>query len=138
MKIGVMVLTIGLIAAGCASPDVKAPSGRTLRAPAGTAPQAVAAVEEGNRLFASSQWEAAGTQYEAAIKVQPTLAEAHYNLALVLEKLGKKDEARKHYIEAADLAPGHKVIWNAPPLRKHAVPDSPYKKDNSFLDAKPN
>lgn len=94
---------------------------RTLRPPAGTAPAAASAMEEGNRLFAARQWEGAQAQYEAAIKAQPSLAEAHYNLALVLETLDQAGAARKHYIEAANLAPGHQVIWNSPPLRKHGI-----------------
>jgi Tfp pilus assembly protein PilF len=131
-----MILLMGLFVAGCGGTEVK-PSERTLRAPAGTTPQAVAAVEEGNRLFAAREWEAAKKQYEAAIKAQPSLAEAHYDLALALDKLGDKAAAKKHYIEAADLAPGHKVIWNAPPLRRHGDVGTVYKKEGSFIDAKP-
>ena len=31
---------------------------------------------------------------------------------------------RQHYIEAANLAPGHKVIWDSPPLRRHGIVES--------------
>src|SRR5207249_9219715 len=62
-------------------------------------------------------------------QVQPTLAEAHYNLALVIEILGDGATARRHYIEAANLAPGHKVIWDSPPLRRHGLVDSTPKSD---------
>jgi Tfp pilus assembly protein PilF len=138
MNISVIVLMMaGLIVTGCAGSNEKPSSERTLRPPAGTSPQATAAVEEGNRLFASQQWEAAKVQYEAAINAQPTLAEAHYNLAMSLEKLGDKAAAKKHYIEAADLAPGHKVIWNAPPLRRHGQVETLFKKEDSFIDPKP-
>jgi Tfp pilus assembly protein PilF len=137
MKVSLIVLIMGVFAIGCAASSDRPSSERTLRAPAGTTPQAVAAVEEGNRLFASQQWEAAKVQYEAAIKAQPSLAEAHYNLAMSLEKLGDKAAAKKHYIEAADLAPGNKVIWNAPPLRRHGEVGSVFKKEDSFIDAKP-
>ncbi len=100
---------------------------RTLRAPAGTLPAAASALEEGNRLFAARQWDAAQAQYEAAIKAQPGLAEAHYNLALVLETLDQLGAARKHYVEAANLAPGHQIIWNSPPFRKHGIVDDHLK-----------
>ena len=33
--------------------------------------------------------------------------------------MGKRDEARPHYMEAANLAPGHQVIWNSPVLRRY-------------------
>jgi Tfp pilus assembly protein PilF len=114
-------LMLLMLQSGCAA---TAKEERTLRPPGGTAASAASAVEEGNRLFASQQWAPAKAQYETAIKVQPTLAEAHYNLALALEMLGENTAARRHYIEAANLAPGHKVIWDSPPLRQHGFVDS--------------
>src|SRR5213594_3657000 len=108
MRRSLWVLLMGLLVSGCAA--ATAPE-RTLRAPSGTIPAAASAMAEGNRLFAARQWEQAKAQYEAAIKEQPSLAEAHYNLALVIEILGDGAAARKHYIEAANLAPGNKVIW---------------------------
>lgn len=111
------LLVAGLLVGGCAA--VLENPERTLRPPSGTKPEAAAAMEEGNRLFKARKWEAARAQYEAAIKAQPTLAEAHYNLALVLEILEGDAQARPHYMEAATLAPGHKVIWDSPPLRRH-------------------
>lgn len=117
-----LVMVIGVMSCGEAIKEV-----RTLRAPSGSVPAASAAVEEGNRLFAARQWEGAKVQYEAALKAQPTLAEAHYNLAMVLDILEQSGAARKHYVEAANLAPGHQVIWNSPPFRKHGIIDSTSK-----------
>lgn len=91
----------------------------TLQAPVGSNPSAARAVQEGNRLFAMEQWGAAQNHYAQAIQTQPDLAEAHYNLALTLEKLGNTQQAHDHYIQAANLAPGHKVIWDSPVLRKY-------------------
>lgn len=139
MKMSFIVLLSLVVLGGCASVvKPKAEPERTLRPPAGTSPAAAAAVEEGNRLFAAHQWEPAKVQYESAIKVQPSLAEAHYNLALVLEMLQDQAGAKKHYIEAANLAPGHKVIWDSPPLRKHTGDiHGIMSKENNFMDAKP-
>lgn len=128
------ILLVGLLAGGCATGPPPEP---TLRAPTGTAPEAVTMMEEGNRLFAEGQWERSKQRYEAAITAQPTLAEAHYNLALTLERLGNRAEARRHYLEAANLAPGHKVIWNSPPLRRYGEAD-PVPKDKAFLDPRPH
>ena len=50
------------------------------------------------------------------------MAEAHYNLALTLVSQGSREEAEHHFIEAANLAPGHKVIWDSPPLRPYGSP----------------
>jgi Tfp pilus assembly protein PilF len=109
------------VASGCATMLM---DDRTLKAPPGTTPAAAIAMDEGNRLFLARKWEAARAQYEAAIQAQPSLAEAHYNLALVLEILEGDDKARPHYMKAATLAPGHKVIWNSPPLRRHGDVES--------------
>lgn len=112
-----LIIVSGLLVSGCATAQEE----RTLRAPNGTLPAAAAAMEEGNKLFATRQWDAAKARYEAAIKAQPTLAEAHYNLAMALESLGDEKTARTHYMEAATLAPGNKVIWDSPPLRMHGM-----------------
>ncbi|MDE3120045.1 MAG: tetratricopeptide repeat protein [Nitrospirota bacterium] len=127
-----------LLAAGCAGP-VRNPTTATLtlKAPAGSSAAAATAVEEGNKLFAQTQWEQAKAQYETAIKVEPTLAEAHYDLALTLERLGNKKEATVHYKEAANLAPGNQIIWNAPPFRRYSNEGGPLSKDKAYMDPKP-
>ncbi len=128
------VLLIVIVPGGCAGgPEPE----RVLPAPAGTKPAALKAVSEGNHLFEHDQWAAAKAQYEAAIAADPTLAEAHYNLALALDRLGKQTLARKHYLEAANYAPGHKEIWNSRPLRRHGnvVPKPEY--DYSAPTARP-
>ena len=116
------VYGFAFLATSCTTPDkVQQP---TLHPPPGNNAKASSAVEQGNRLFAEGRWEAARQQYDLAIQAQSDLAEAHYNMALALERLGNQEEARRHYIEAANLAPGHKVIWDSPPLRRYGnVPE---------------
>ncbi len=125
--IGYLAIIVGGIVGmfGCSSQPDPLPQ-RTLSAPSGTHPSALTFLNTGNERFAEGRWGAAKVQYEQAVKTQPKLAEAHYNLALALEKLGDSEQARHHYIEAANLAPGHKVIWDSPPLRRYGnVPDKP-------------
>ncbi|TAJ34970.1 MAG: hypothetical protein EPO64_00330 [Nitrospirae bacterium] len=50
------------------------------------------------------------------------LAETHYNLGMVLYKMGKEGNANPHFMKAADLAPGNEVIWNSPPLSNVQAP----------------
>ncbi len=108
---------------------------RTLHAPAGTSAVVSQQLEQGNQLFAQQDWAGAKQAYLATIQADPTVAEVHYNLALALERLGEKVEAKKHYVAAANLAPGNKVIWDAPPLRKF---DGDMELDKkSYMDAKP-
>ncbi|MDI6827925.1 MAG: tetratricopeptide repeat protein, partial [Armatimonadota bacterium] len=44
-------------------------------------------------------------EYREAIRLDPTLAEAHSNLGVILKDLGKLDEAIKEYREAIRLDP---------------------------------
>ncbi len=105
---------------------------RTLSAPSGTRPSALSLMNTGNERFAEGRWGAAKVEFEQALRAQPDLAEAHYNLALVLEKLGDAAQAKDHYIKAANLAPGHKIIWDSPPLRRFGnVPDKPRENTSS-------
>jgi Tfp pilus assembly protein PilF len=122
--IGVLLLVAG--SAGCAS-DKPVPL-TTLAPPPNVDSQTLQLFTEGNRLFGEGQWEAARQQFQSAVQQQAGLAEAHYNLAVSMDKMGDEAGAKKHYIEAANLAPGHKVIWNSPPLRRYGnVPDAPVK-----------
>ena len=90
-----------------------------LNAPGGSNPEAASAVKAGNQAFAAGQWAVAKQQYEKAIGVQETLAEAHYNLALTLDRLGQRKQAEAHYTQAANFAPGHQVIWNSRIYRRY-------------------
>ena len=135
MRGGGWMVVLALVLFGCAASKPMAAE-RTLKAPAYAIPEAAAAMEEGNRLFSGRQLESAKLKYQEAIKAQPTLAEAHYNLALVYDFLRDDATAKHHYIEAANLAPGHKVIWDAPPLRRHGdVEAHPKGSDTLYLPA---
>lgn len=124
VMVGVCLMLSGGM--GCAS-DKPAPLA-TLAPPPTVNAEVLQLFTEGTQRFQEGRWEAAREQFQSAVQHQPDLAEAHYNLALSLERLGDQAGAKKHYIEAANLAPGHKVIWNSPPLRRYGnVPDAPVK-----------
>lgn len=124
---------VGLTFGGCATGTKRALE-TALSAPPKAAPAAATANEEGIKLFYARQWEAARVKFEEAIKVQPTLAEAHYNLGLVYDALRNDKEARKHFVEAANLAPGNKVIWASPWLRQHGDTTSLSRSGKDFFD----
>ncbi|WP_447973979.1 tetratricopeptide repeat protein [Nitrospira sp. Kam-Ns4a] len=134
MKRRSLGLVAGLLVSACAATTPT--SVETLAAPPGTPPAAVKALEEGNRLYAVKQWAQARAQYESAIQAAPGLAEAHYNLALTLDRLGDRPAAKKHYLEAANLAPGHRVIWDSWPLRRHGDVVAPPKGDTLLTPSK--
>jgi tetratricopeptide (TPR) repeat protein len=43
--------------------------------------------------------------YEEALRIDPDLVEAHYNLGVALEKAGRVPEAMQHYQQALKLRP---------------------------------
>jgi tetratricopeptide (TPR) repeat protein len=83
--------------------------------------------DEGLLAYQQGQWESARQHFEAAITASPELAEAHYNLGMVLYRLGALSEGYAHFIKAANLAPGDKIIWNSPPLAGVLVPEKESK-----------
>lgn len=72
---------------------------------------------EGIHAYRIGQWEGAKQHFEAALAASPELAEAHYNLGWTLYRLGAMRQGDTQVIEAANLAPGNKVIWDSPPDR---------------------
>jgi Flp pilus assembly protein TadD len=123
------------VALGCSSKSVKVDN--VLPAPTGSKPGAATALQKGNALFAAGNFDGAEQAFREAIAADSAFAEAHYNLALTLDRTGHHDEAKKHYIQAANLAPGNKVIWDSPPLRQHSGGMGHDIEKKSFLDATP-
>ncbi|OQW62667.1 MAG: hypothetical protein A4S17_01380 [Proteobacteria bacterium HN_bin10] len=85
--------------------------------------QAVQATDQGSKAYQSGDFDAARASFEQAVAAMPQSGEAHYNLGLTLYAMGDNDNARDHFIQAADLAPGNKVIWDSPALRPYGSPD---------------
>ena len=127
MGVFLVVLVIG----GCAGTS-QTPEDHPLPPPEHATPLVANMILEGNQRFAEHRWTAAIGKYEEAIQAQPKLAEAHYNLGLTLYRKGPVSAARPHFIEAANLAPGHPVIRNASPFRKYGTAAS--QTENEPLD----
>lgn len=79
----------------------------------------------GIQAYKQKQWDRAREHFEGAVKIAPSLAEAHYNLGMVLYRQGKDAEAGPHFLKAAALAPENDVIQNAPPFTKVEAPSRP-------------
>ncbi|WP_173051162.1 tetratricopeptide repeat protein [Nitrospira sp. KM1] len=88
-------------------------------------PQAVTLTEQGTQAFQGKQFEEAKGYFYQAVTAAPESGQAHYNYALALNALGDTEQARQQFIEAANLAPGDKVIWDSPALRQYGNPQSP-------------
>ena len=116
VKIGYLICSLVFLGACSSTGKVRYTA---LNAPGGSNPEAASAVKAGNEAFAAGQWAVAKQEYEKALSVQETLAEAHYNLALTLDRLGRPKQAAAHYTQAANFAPGHRVIWNSRIYRRY-------------------
>lgn len=117
----IMLLTGAVIVVGCVT--ATKPASTVLPAPSETNPAAARHNEEGIQAYSKKQWDSAKRHFDAAIEASPTLAEAHYNLGMLLYRLGALREGDAHFMKAADLAPGNTVIWDSPPLRHVTVPE---------------
>ena len=95
------------------APDVEG----ALLAPAGVA----GAVEndEGVKHFQQGHWDVAQEHFMKALAVNGELPEAHYNLALALDKLGEHGEATAHFKTALDLASDNPKIKESGILKAH-------------------
>ena len=117
----VLVLVVVVALAGCAK------KGRPLVPLAldhGTTPQAVTLTEQGTQAYQARQFDQAKQYFSQAVTAAPQSGQAHYNYALSLNALGDVDEARQHFIEAANLAPGDKTIWDSPALHQYGNPQT--------------
>jgi Flp pilus assembly protein TadD len=90
----------------------------------GTTPQAVTLTEQGTQAYQARQFEDAKQLFSQAVTAAPESGQAHYNYALALNALGDVDDARQHFIQAANLAPGDKTIWDSPALHQYGNPQT--------------
>lgn len=74
---------------------------------------------EGIQEYNRGQWEPAKKKFELAIRADPNLPEAHFNLGLTFHKLELHDQATSHFRQAGDLAPNNKEIVDSTIYRNH-------------------
>ncbi len=84
--------------------------------------QATMLTEQGTEAYQAQQFEEAKRYFAQAVAAEPQSGQAHYNYALALNALGDSEVARQHFITAADLAPGDKIIWDSPALSPYGNP----------------
>lgn len=88
-----------------------------LQAPAGS--PGAAHVTEGIEHYNQGHWDVAAKHFQEAVKADDKLAQAHYNLALALDQMGKHKEATEQFDHAAHLAPKDPAIAESPILKGH-------------------
>lgn len=88
-----------------------------LMAPAGAS--GAAENNEGVDHYQQGHWDVAQEHFTKAVAANADLAEAHYNLALALDKLEKHPEATTHFKKALELAPANPQIAGSKILQAH-------------------
>ncbi len=105
----------------------------------GVTAQATTYNTQGAEAYKGAQFAEAKAHFAKAVAAAPMSAQAHYNLALAMNALGEAEEARQHFIEAANLAPGDKVIWDSPALRPYGNPEAPKQiKEHPYSTSRPS
>ena len=122
--LGVALLSLGM--AACSFMSKEKPLVPLALEP-GVKPQAVTLTEQGTQAYQSKQFNDAKSYFSQAVAEAPQSGPAHYNFALALNNVGETEQARQHFMEAANYAPGDKVIWDSPALRPYGNPEGPKK-----------
>ena len=101
--------------------------------------QATALTEQGTQAYQAKQYEEAKQYFEQAVAAAPQSGPAHYNYGLALNALGDSEVARQHFLEAANLSPGDKIIWDSPALSAYGNPENKNRtKDRPYGTHRPN
>ena len=98
-------------------PVAQAFTAKALEAPSDSAGQGHNA--SGIKHYNKEHWDVAEEHFQEAVKADEKLAEAHYNLALSLDKLARHGEATQHFKKALDLAPDNSAIADSKILKSH-------------------
>jgi Tfp pilus assembly protein PilF len=122
--LGVIFLLVGAVACSKSKAKPLVP----LALESGMKPQAEVLTEQGTQAYQARQFDEAKNYFSQAVATAPQSGPAHYNYALALNALGDTEQARQQFMEAANLAPGDKVIWDSPALSPFGNVESPKKK----------
>ena len=74
---------------------------------------------EGIEHYDQGHWDVAKKHFMGATEADPKSAEAHYNLALTLDKSGDHKGATAHFQKAYDMGKDNPDIGNSEILKKH-------------------
>ena len=126
--LGIILLLVGPVACSKSRAKPLVP----LALESGVKPQAMVLTEQGTQAYQARQFDDAKNYFSQAVATAPQSGPAHYNYALALNAVGDKEQAHHQFMEAANLAPGDKVIWDSPALSPFGNPEAPKKVYRQF------
>jgi len=77
---------------------------------------------EGMEHYQMRHYDVAKQHFEAALKLDPKSAEAHFNMALTLDKLGDHKKATEYFKRAGELDPKNPAIVQSTEYQGHVNP----------------
>ncbi|HET8580843.1 MAG TPA: tetratricopeptide repeat protein, partial [Nitrospiraceae bacterium] len=75
--------------------------------------------DEGVGHYKQGHWDVAEGHFRKAIAADAKLVEAHYNLGLTLDKMGKHEDATASFKKAVEVAPPDSPIKDSVILKEH-------------------
>ena len=115
MKLALMVVSLVLAGSPSWADMGKGPT--PLKAMAGS--KAEKHITEGIEHYDKGHLDAAKKHFTEAVQVDPQSAEAHYDVALVLDKMGDHHAAAEHFKKAQALGKDNPEIQTSEILKKH-------------------
>ena len=116
---GVAVLAGTLMGGAPASADMSK-TAPAIPAPPGS--KAETSVKEGIAHYDQGHWDVAKKHFQQALQADQQSAEAHYDLALALDKTGDHKSAIEHFKAAQQLGKDNPEIQNSGILQAHLKP----------------
>lgn len=106
---GVLMTAIATADMNKTAPALPAPSGSKVES----------AIKEGTMHYEQGHWDIARKHFERAVQADEQSAEAHYNLALALDKGGDHQAAIQHFKAAQEYGKDNPQIQNSGILQAH-------------------
>ncbi len=119
MSVGGTMAVFGLLAATVAWADMNKTE-PAIAAPAGS--KAEIPIKEGIAHYNQGHWDVAKKHFQQALDADRNSAEAHFNLALALDKAGEHKAAIEHFKAAKELGKNNPEIQNSGILQAHLSP----------------